>query len=207
MDAIKFDREWGQATGGKFPSEPFWKYLQLLIKWNQKINLTAITDPRTILEEHFFDSLIPLPFLKNCRTLLDVGSGAGFPGIPIKMTRPDLDLTLVESIKKKVDFMKEVVRELHLESVHVVNDRLVPNLEIGRFDAIVSRGTMALDKFVLLASNFLNTGGRIITFKGKNTDEELEEAKPIIKNLGKKISVESYRLPFSHKERSLIVVM
>ncbi|MBD3420040.1 MAG: 16S rRNA (guanine(527)-N(7))-methyltransferase RsmG [Chitinivibrionales bacterium] len=152
-------------------------YMALLLKWNKVSNLVSKKDEDNLFIRHFCDSLQPLllfGFKKNAHSL-DLGSGGGFPAIPTRIFRPDLTITLVESIKKKAKFLKEVCEQLELENVDVFNGRL-ENLDPQehKFDYIVSRGVGSLQKFSALAKPYLHEDGRMYTFKSKDFMEELE---------------------------------
>ena len=153
----------------------FQKYLELLTKWNKAYNLTAIVDAEEIAVKHFEDSLSPLPFLpKPCR-LLDVGCGAGFPGIPLKIERPDLEVVLLDSRLKKIQFCETVIRELKLENIRAVQGRAEdPKIkkDLGEFDVVISRATTSIEKFLALAENYLKTGGVVIAMKGPDWEKE-----------------------------------
>ncbi|OGQ50562.1 MAG: 16S rRNA (guanine(527)-N(7))-methyltransferase RsmG [Deltaproteobacteria bacterium RIFCSPLOWO2_02_FULL_47_10] len=168
-------------------------YLKLLLKWNKVYNLTSITAPEEIMEKHFEDSLAVLPYLSGSGSLLDVGSGAGFPGIPIKIARPALSVTLVEATKKKCNFCDTVIRELGLKNIKVVHGRVEDSktaAAIGKFDIIVSRATFSLEKLVSTAVPYLEEGGKIIAMKGRNCIAELKDATTTILRLKLKIAAE-----------------
>ncbi|MBI4196811.1 MAG: 16S rRNA (guanine(527)-N(7))-methyltransferase RsmG [Deltaproteobacteria bacterium] len=196
-------------TSSRYDFKPFYEYLQILLQWNSKINLTSLNDPRIILEELFVDSLFLVDQIKMAGSLdikiLDIGSGAGLPGIPLKIALPAIQLTLVESIKKKSDFIKAVARKLSMDNLEVLNLRLHKDSEIGRYDIVVSRGTMSLSDLVRLSLNFVVKPGTIITMKGEEPSSEISELQKITKNnlIVKKIP---YSLPMSGKKRTLIVV-
>jgi 16S rRNA (guanine527-N7)-methyltransferase len=157
--------------------EAFDLYLRELIKWNQKINLTAIRTEKGIVSKHFIDSLSVFPYLSRTTSLLDIGSGAGFPGIPLKIVQPSLEVTLVDSVRKKVDFQKHIVRMLGLKGTEAIHGR-IQDKEIlqsmtGRFDAVISRAFSDLRTFLRLAFPFLRKGGILIAMKGELEREEI----------------------------------
>lgn len=158
----------------------FEKYLKLLLKWNRTYNLTAIENPKEVRVKHFEDSLVPLPFLpKPCR-LLDIGTGAGFPGIPLKIARPDLEIVLLDSVRKKTAFCEAAIRELKLDQIKVVQARAEdPNIakKLGLFDVIISRATFSLTEFLEVASPFTKQGGLAIAMKGRDWQDEFKENK------------------------------
>ena len=149
----------------------FEKYLELLLKWNQTHNLTAITDRQEIKIKHFEDSLAPLPFLpKPCR-LLDIGTGAGFPGIPLKIKRPDLEVVLLDSRHKKIAFCEAVIRELGLKKITAAQARAEDKKtqqELGQFDVVISRATFSITDFLKIAQPYLKGNGIVIVMKSRN---------------------------------------
>jgi len=188
----------------------FIQYLELLKKWNQKINLTSLTDDQKIIELHFIDSLYVFPKIVSHvprGTILDFGSGGGFPGIPIGIVCPNAKITVTDSIKKKCDFMDCVVRELHLKNVSVQNKRLDSNHSIGEFDVIVSRATTSLLEFIKTTSINLEPNGIFISMKSADVEAEISELEASqIGNLFKVVSKDRYTLPLSVKVRTLIIV-
>ena len=158
-----------------FHGEQFWLYLQELLDWNRRVNLTAITDPAEIVIKHFVDSLTPLPYLGSSTSLLDVGSGAGFPGIPLKIAAPDLRLCLVDSGRKKVSFLKHVIRTLELGDAMAVHSRIenLPEAE-PPFQIVVSRAFRRLEPLLNLVSPLLAPGCTLIAMLGPATPEDQE---------------------------------
>ena len=152
-------------------------YLALLKKWNRTYNLTAIREEREMLIQHLLDSLSILPALENSalagRRWADVGSGAGLPGIPLAIVRPDLEMSLIETVEKKTAFQRQAKIELALVNVTPVGRR-VEDLPGGQFDAVVSRAFADLADFVALAGHLLVQNGRLYAMKGHATEAELE---------------------------------
>lgn len=143
--------------------EAFSRYLELLSRWNARIKLTSVIAPRDVAEKHFLDSLSVVPVLAGARTVVDVGSGAGFPGVPIALARPDLAVTLVESIQKKAAFLEAVKRELRLDNVEVVSSRVESVIaEARRFDVAVSRATWAPREWIAVGEQLVATGGSLV---------------------------------------------
>jgi 16S rRNA (guanine527-N7)-methyltransferase len=152
-------------------------YLRELLKWNQKINLTAIRSEKGIILKHFLDSLSVLPHLFKPSSILDIGSGAGFPGIPIKIVQPTLETTLIDSIRKKVDFQKHIIRTLGLKGIEAIHGRvqdkgILQRFE-GRFDITLSRAFSDLRTLLVLSFPFLKEGGLVIAMKGDVESDEL----------------------------------
>ena len=189
-----------------------------LVKWNQKINLTAITDPFEIAVKHFLDSIAPAPVIPPDASLLDIGSGGGFPGIPLKILMPSLSVTLIDASRKKVSFLNHVIRILKLENVEALyvraedlaRDRSFKN----NYDVIISRALSSMDTFVLMALPLLAKKGIIIVMKGKTSKEEIESEYSLIK---KKLDIsegneniitlnlKKYTLPHIQSERSVLI--
>ena len=151
-------------------------YLCLILKWNDFAGLVSKNDESIIFLRHFCDSLQPLllfGFKKNA-TVLDIGSGGGFPSIPIRIFRPDLNIVLAESNRKKSSFLKEVIKELKFENINVFNKRIEKmDPPIEKFDYIISRGLGSLQKFSQMAKPLLSTDGHMYTFKTKQFTNEL----------------------------------
>ena len=141
------------------------QYLQLLLKWNQKINLTAEKDPEEILKKHVFDSLQYCRAIEPGLRVMDIGSGAGFPGIPLKIIFPELQLVLVESQRKRCSFLETVVRELKMEQVTVLNARAEDIPDNHQSDAVVFRAVSGAQECLNLSARFLPPGGRVVLKK------------------------------------------
>lgn len=155
----------------------FEQYLQLLLKWNKIYNLTAITQPEEIRAKHFKDSLAPLPFLPANGRLLDIGTGAGFPGIPIKIGRPTLEVVLLDSRRKKISFCEAALRELALEKISACHGRAEdPKIisALGKFDVVISRATFSLNDFLETALPYCKKEGIAIAMKMPNWKEEYQ---------------------------------
>jgi 16S rRNA (guanine527-N7)-methyltransferase len=158
--------------------EAFDLYLKELFKWNQKINLTAIRSEKGIVLKHFLDSLSVNPYLPKHSSILDIGSGAGFPGIALKIVQPTLEVTLIDSVRKKVDFQKHILRMLGLRKVEAIHGRVqdkgILQLLAGRFDIVLSRALSDLQTFLALSFPFLKEKGTLIAMKGGVDDKEME---------------------------------
>ena len=205
----------GAGVMGWLISDPqlsqFMDYLSLLQKWNRFINLTGLQTRREIIVKHFLDSLTLLPLLPDTFSLMDLGSGGGFPGLPIKIMAPGLEITLVEASAKKVSFLREVIRRLDLSKVNVIQAFLGPDASAlpglrRPFDVITSRAVGRVTELMRSAGPFLAKGGKFILMKGKKGREELKEAEPQILNSDFKLEkVVDLRLPLLDQERTLIV--
>lgn len=179
-------------------------YADQLQIWNSKINLTAIKDPKQVAEKHFIDCLSILPYLKDCHHLMDMGTGGGFPGIVIKIMHPSINILLVDSVRKKINFLNHIIRTLGLNGITAVHARAQDlqsdTMYAGQFDGVISRAFADLDLFVDLATPFLNKKGVLYAMKGK---EGVHEAGASV--LEKfKVSSHFYQLPFEKSHRSLI---
>ncbi|MCP3874419.1 MAG: 16S rRNA (guanine(527)-N(7))-methyltransferase RsmG [Desulfobacteraceae bacterium] len=175
-----------------------------LLTWNKKINLTAIKEPLQVAEKHFIDSIIPTLFFNTEETFIDLGAGGGFPGIPIKIMNPSLKVVLVDSSRKKVNFLKHVIRMLNLENIDAVHSR-VEHLHDNddykkKFDAVISRAFTQLPDFASLANPFLNKKGIIYAMKGKQGKDEITSE--VIEKYD--IQFNYYQLPFEKSDRQMI---
>ncbi len=189
--------------------EGFDLYLQELLKWNRKINLTAIRTEKGVILKHFLDSLSVYPYLPHASTLLDIGSGAGFPGIPLKMVKPSLEIALIDSVRKKVDFQRHIIRKLGLKGIEAIHgrfqDRTILKCLEGRFGIIISRALPDLRNLLVLSFPFLKKGGWVIAMKGRDGDKEirfLTETTGIQFRLQKTIS---FVLPFGSFKRTILL--
>lgn len=191
--------------------EKFYKYMQLLLEWNEKINLTAITDPKEIILKHFIDSLTILKYIKKGAKVIDVGTGAGFPGIPLKILRDDINLTLLDSLNKRINFLKLVIDELKLKNVDTIHGRAE---EIGKnkryresFDISFSRAVANLSTLSEYLIPLVKIGGISISMKGSEIKEEIEKSKKAITLLGGNINkIDFFELPQSDIKRNLIII-
>ena len=192
-------------------AEKFAVYMELLREWNEKINLTAITDEEGILVKHFFDSCSNSEFVDNNSKIIDVGTGAGFPGLPLKIVNDTLNLTLVDSLNKRIKFLNEVKNKLGLKNVETVHGRAedvgIDNKYREKYDFAVSRAVAELRILVEYLLPLVKVGGKVIAMKGPNIDEEVENAKKAVKLLGGEIErIESFRLGNTDNERTVIII-
>lgn len=192
--------------------EQFRKYVYLLIEYNEKVNLTAITEPREIVIQHFLDSLsvLTMNIFHPGMRILDVGSGAGFPGIPIKIAIPELDVVLLDASKKRVAFLNHVIGALKLDKITAVHGRAE---ELGHsqyreaFDAVVSRAVAPLRVLCEYCIPFLRPGGFFLSYKGPGALEELEASKNAIDVLGGSfVEIRNITVPFSEKTHNIVVI-
>ena len=189
----------------------FTKYKDLLLEWNEKINLTAITDEDEIIVKHFIDSCSIQKYLKGNDKIIDIGTGAGFPGIPLKIINDSFDITLVDSLNKRVNFLNEVIKKLKLEKIETIHYRAE---ELGRiekfrekYDVATSRAVANLSTLLEYLMPFVKVGGKCICMKGPNIKEELKNAEKAIKELGGELEkVDNFLLPNSNIERNVIII-
>ncbi len=202
---ISILREKAEKMGLILPEDSdnlFSKYTDLLLSYNEVMNLTAITDREEIVVKHYLDSLSPLFYslIEDNKKVVDVGTGAGFPGLPLKIGKRDISLTLIDSLKKRVEFLKTVKEELSLEGVTVIHGRAE---DMGheealreRFDYALSRAVAPLSVLVEYCLPFLAVGGSFIALKGPSPEEEIKEGQRAIETLGGRVSeVLSVSLP------------
>ena len=152
---------------------PLLAYLALLARWNATYNLTAIREPRDMVAKHLLDSLAMQPFVRGLRTLADLGTGPGLPGIPLAIATPGLQVTLVESNGKKARFLREAVRQLGLGNVQVAESRIEAFQPGTHFDAITARALATLPLILELGGHLPGPGGRLLAMKGVVPDEEI----------------------------------
>ena len=164
----------------------FEAYLSLLQEWNEKINLTAITETGEIIEKHFYDCILPLTFRDIHGKVADVGSGAGFPGLVWKIVRPDLDITLIEPTGKRCTFLNEVIDQLHLQNIRVVNERAEEHAKKNReaYDVVTARAVANLRILSELCVPLVKVNGLFIAMKGMHGEEEAVEAQHALTELG-----------------------
>jgi 16S rRNA (guanine527-N7)-methyltransferase len=188
-------------------------YARELVDWNQRFNLTSITDPDQIRSKHFLDSLSCWLAMRKAPLgrVIDVGAGAGFPGLPLKILQPEMQLTLVEATAKKAGFLEHMVQVLGLRDVSVVARRAEEVGQMGEhreaYDWAVARAVAPLAVLAEYLLPLANVGGRILAQKGRGAKEEIEAAKNAIEKLGgEKIDLKPVTIPGLHEERWLVVV-
>ena len=189
----------------------FYRYMDLLLEWNEKINLTAITETDEVILKHFIDSMTVFKYLVESKNIIDVGTGAGFPGIPIAIMNQNKNITLLDSLNKRINFLNEVCSELKINNIKTYHGRAE---EFGhnkqhreKYDIAISRAVANMTTLVEYLIPFIKVGGRCICMKGNDIEEELEQAKFAIKELGGKIEkVERFNLPNSDMERNIIII-
>jgi 16S rRNA (guanine527-N7)-methyltransferase len=196
---------------GPAEMDRFATYHREILLWNRRINLVSERSAQEIVIRHFLDSLTPAPFLdRPDGTLIDLGSGGGFPGIPLRIALPGLQLTLVEASRKKSSFLSHVVRTLLLDGVFVIRGRveeLTAGEDLpGRFDTLISRAAFKLPDLIRTASFFLNPGGQLIAMKGADPRKEMEETARVSEAAGMVFTAcRAVRPPGADSLRNIII--
>lgn len=191
--------------------EQFYQYMELLVEWNKKMNLTAIIEPNEIILKHFIDSLTINNYLKQAETILDIGTGAGFPGIPLKIVEKEKKITLLDSLNKRIQFLQVVIQTLKLEKIEAIHGRAEEFIkqEAKRevYDIVVSRAVARLNILLEYMLPFTKIGGKCICMKAIDIQEELQEAEKAMKLLGGEIEkVDTISLPGSDIKRNIIII-
>lgn len=191
--------------------QKFYDYMNLLVEWNKKINLTAITEEKDIILKHFVDSLTVLKYIKENKSIVDVGTGAGFPGIPLAIMNDSLKITLVDSLNKRINFLNEVCNKINLKNIKAIHARAE---EFGQdnnyresYDIAISRAVANLTVLAEYLLPLVKVGGKIICMKGPDIEEELKQAKSAIDILGGKFErCDNFCLPKSDISRNIIII-
>ena len=191
--------------------EKYYQYMNLLIEWNQKMNLTAIVEPNEIILKHFIDSLTIYSYTKNRKSVLDIGTGAGFPGIPLKILQKETSFTLLDSLNKRITFLQEVICNLKLQNVQAVHGRAEEFIkQINKrenYEIVTSRAVARLNTLLEYMLPFVKIGGLCICMKSAEIEEELQEAKKAIEILGGEIqNIDTIILPNSKIQRKIVVI-
>ena len=186
-------------------------FKDLLIEWNKKMNLTAITEENDIILKHFIDSLTSLKYIENDKKIIDVGTGAGFPGIPIAIMKENAEITLLDSLNKRLVFLDEVKKSNNLDNVKLVHGRaedLGQDINFReKYDISISRAVANFSTLSEYLLPFVKIGGKCICMKGPDSDEEIENAKNAINKLGGRIvEIEKFNLPDSDIGRTIIII-
>lgn len=158
----------------------FETYYNLLIDWNNKINLTAITEQSEVIEKHFIDSILPINSFSTNATVIDIGSGAGFPGIPLKIMRPDLNITLLDSLNKRINFLNTVIAELKLTNITAIHGRSEDIAKMPKyreiFDIVTARAVAKLNTLAEYCIPFIKVNGKFIAYKSIDLDQEIKDS-------------------------------
>lgn len=181
-----------------------------LKKWNKKINLTALKSDTEIAVKHILDSLFFAGYIGNDERVLDIGSGAGVPAIPLKIVKPEVFVVSVDAVAKKINFQRHIARTLRFNKFEALHSRAedLQKTHFGCFDVITSRAFSSLEQFVMLAKPFLAVGGRMIAMKGPAVGDEMAQAAVALEMLELEIvAVYTYALPFNCGERRLVEIV
>ena len=188
--------------------EKFETYYTELVDYNQKVNLTAITEKGEVFTKHFLDSILPIDAISEGASVVDVGAGAGFPSLPIKIVRPDIDLTMVDSLNKRITFLNYICNKLNVKSTNIhsrAEDFAKTHRE--KFDVAVARAVAKMNTLLEYLLPLVKVGGIVIAYKGGNVGEEFAEAHNALEILGGKV-IKSIRfdLPNNYGERNIVII-
>ncbi|HGD2129387.1 TPA: 16S rRNA (guanine(527)-N(7))-methyltransferase RsmG [Streptococcus agalactiae] len=191
----------------------FETYFRLLVEWNEKINLTAITDKEEVYLKHFYDSIAPIlqGYIDNSPlSILDIGAGAGFPSIPMKILYPEIDITIIDSLNKRINFLNILANELELSGVHFFHGRAEDfgqdKVFRAKFDIVTARAVARMQVLAELTIPFLKVNGRLIALKAAAAEEELISAEKALKTLFSQVTVsKNYKLP-NGDDRNITIV-
>lgn len=191
--------------------ESLYNFMNFLIEENKKINLTAITEENDIILKHFIDSIIIQNYIEEGNNIIDVGTGAGFPGIPLKIFNEEKKFVLLDSLNKRINFLNAVIKKLNLKNIQAIHYRAEDAGHKEEYrekhDIVLSRAVSRLNTLVEYMMPFIKIGGKCICLKGPNIKDEIEEAKNAIEILGGKIErIEEYVLPESDIERTVVII-
>jgi 16S rRNA (guanine527-N7)-methyltransferase len=194
--------------------QQFAVYLAELIKWNKKINLTSIIDAEQIIIKHFLDSLTFLQgfdLQEDSKEVIDIGSGAGFPGMPLKLVQPKLQLTLMDARLKRVVFLTQLCRRFNLEKTSCIQGRAeevaTDPVHHQQYRVVVARALTRLERLIRLSFPYLVLGGKLIASYGRQVNQQLRQAEPILKSHGGALEkVVQLKLPFSNIVRNIVVI-
>lgn len=192
--------------------EQFNRYFELLVEWNEKMNLTAITEKNDVYLKHFYDSITPSFYHSfSNQKIVDIGAGAGFPSLPLKILYPDLNISIIDSLNKRIGFLTFLADELGLTNVSFYHDRaeLAGNSSFHResYDLVLARAVARMSVLSELCLPFAKVGGQFIALKGAGTNQELVEATSAIKILGGEIKANNqFYLPVENSERHIVKI-
>lgn len=189
----------------------FYQYKNLVIEWNEKINLTAITDDSEFIIKHFVDSMTINQYIEPNKTIIDIGTGAGFPGIPIKILNKDNKVILFDSLNKRIKVLADIVEKINLKNLELIHGRAEETFKNVKYrehyDVAVSRAVAALNVLAELMLPAVKVGGICICMKGNNAESEIDEAKKAIRLLGGEIvKVDKIVLPELNLERNIVII-
>ena len=191
--------------------EQFYNYMSILIEWNKFMNLTGITDPEEVITKHFIDSLTVLDKIDKNASIIDVGTGAGFPGIPVKIAFPETKVVLLDSLNKRIKFLNEVIEKLELKDIEIIHGRAE---ECGRnksyrekYDIAIARAVAPLNVLLEYLMPFVKVNGKCLCMKGSSSEEEIKNSKNAVKVLGGEIiKTEEFYIPNTDIKRRIVQV-
>lgn len=189
----------------------FYIFMNLLIEKNKVMNLTGITEPREVILKHFIDSLTILKYIDKNSSVIDVGTGAGFPGVPLKIAENSLEMTLLDSLNKRINFLNEVIENTSLNNIKTIHGRAEEfgkNTEYReKYDFSISRAVAPLNILLEYMMPFIKVGGKCICMKGGNCEDEIEDTKNAIRILGGELEkIEKFNLPNSDNNRTILII-
>ena len=187
--------------------EKFLRYYEFLVQENQKYNLTAITSKEDVFYKHFLDSVLPAEEIEKNAKVIDIGSGAGFPAVPLKIVRPDLKFTLVDSLNKRVNFLNQLFYKINLSDIEAVHSRAEDYIKNNRekFDISVARAVASLNTLLEYMVPYLKVGGKCLIYKSQKLEEELLQAKTAMEILSVKV-VKILQYELAGATRKVLVV-
>lgn len=190
--------------------EIFYQYMIQILEWNEKINLTAITDEKEFIIKHFIDSLTISKLINNGDKIIDIGTGAGFPGIPLKIVNSNSEVTLIDSVNKKLNVIRDITTNLQFDKLNIIHTR-AEDLAIDKnyrekFDVATTRAVSNLSTIAEYMLPFIKVGGKAICMKGPNFEEELSQSKKAISILGGRIEKVESLFVSGEFERNLIII-
>ena len=192
-------------------AEKFYNYMLSLLEWNKKINLTAITEPNDVILKHFVDSFTIHDYIKKDAKMIDVGTGAGFPGVPLAILRDDIRVTLIDSLQKRINFLNEVIATLGLQNVEAIHTRaedLAQNEKYReQYDVVTSRAVANMSTLLEYMLPFSKVEGVCVCMKGSNVEEELASAEKAARVLGGRLEKrEEFFLSNQDNKRNIIII-
>ena len=186
-------------------------FLEGLWSWNRRMNLTGISEKRGMIIKLLLDPLVALPYLPSSGTVLDIGSGAGIPGLPLKIGRPEFEVHLLESKAKKVSFLRDMIRKLDLKGIEAYKGRAEKRADLPTlfhfYDIVTARALAPLEKTISICSAYLESDSLLVTFKGSRVDQEVEDSQRLMEELHFRISRRiPYNLPGTEGKRYLLIL-
>ncbi len=211
MDRIAHDALQYGITISENQQEQIQNFTKLMIEWNENVNLTSILDDEGIAIKHFIDSFTAIPHIKHNAKIIDVGTGAGFPGIPFAIVRPDVHVVLIDSLDKRVKFLQEVIHVLDLKNIEAYHSRVEDFAQLPKwresFDIAVARAVANLPVLIEYCLPFVCIGGIFIAMKGSDIWQEIQSSNRSLQIIGGKIAKEEhFLLPGTDMERTLVVI-